>query len=139
LLFSVIFRSAATAALAGLAVWLLFAFFWQMLVPIVTVAIAPPDPFDPLSTMHTINLGLDISRISPNTLFAEATTAFLSPTTRALGPIFASQMQGAIKGAPLPLGESLAIVWPQLTALLAAVILLFVIAYVLFQRQEVRA
>jgi ABC-2 type transport system permease protein len=30
-------------------------------------------------------------------------------------------------------------VWPQLTALLASVILLFVITYVLFQRQEVRA
>jgi ABC-2 type transport system permease protein len=48
-------------------------------------------------------------------------------------------MQGAIRGTPLPLGESVEIVWPQLTALLATVIVLFVIAYVLFQRQEVRA
>jgi ABC-2 type transport system permease protein len=30
-------------------------------------------------------------------------------------------------------------VWPQLTGLLAAVIALFVVAYVLFQRQEIRA
>ena len=139
LLFSVIFNSAATAALAALAVWLLFAFFWQMLVPLVTMAIAPPDPFDPLSTLRTIDIGMDIARLSPNTLFAETTLAFLSPTTRALGPILSTQMQGAVRGAPLPLGESLAIVWPQLTALLAAVILLFVIAYVLFQRKEVRA
>ena len=139
LLFSVIFRSAATAALASLAVWLLFAFFWQMLVPLVTVAIAPPDPYDPYSTLHTINIGMDIARVSPNTLFSEATLAFLSPTTRALGPVLSPQMAGAIRGTPLPLADSIAIVWPQLTALLASVIVLFVIAYVLFQRQEVRA
>jgi ABC-2 type transport system permease protein len=139
MLFSVIFRSAATAALAGLAVWLLFAFFWQMLVPIVTMAVAPPDPYDPISALRTIDVGMDISRLSPNTLFSEATLAFLSPTTRSLGPVLSSQVQGSIRGAPLPLGDSLMMVWPQLTALLATVILLFVIAYVLFQRQEVRA
>ena len=139
MLFSVIFRSAATAALASLAVWLLFAFFWEMLVPIVTMAVAPPGPYDPLSALRTIDVGMDISRISPNTLFSEATLAFLSPTTRALGPVLSSQVQGSVRGAPLPLGDSLMLVWPQLTALLASVILLFVIAYVLFQRQEVRA
>ena len=139
MLFSVIFRSAATAALAGLAVWLMFAFFWEMVVPIVTMAVAPPDPFDPFSALRTIDIGMDISRISPNTLFSEATLAFLSPTTRALGPVLSSQVQGSIRGAPLPLADSLAMVWPQLTALLASVILLFVITYVLFQRQEVRA
>ena len=110
-----------------------------MLVRIVTMAIAPPDPYDPLSALHTIDVGMEISRLSPNTLFSEATLAFLSPTTRALGPILSSQVQGSIRGAPLPLGESLVMVWPQLTALLATVILLFVIAYILFQRQEVRA
>ena len=36
MLFSVVFRSAATAALASLAVWLLFAFFWNMLVTLIT-------------------------------------------------------------------------------------------------------
>jgi ABC-2 type transport system permease protein len=29
--------------------------------------------------------------------------------------------------------------WPQLTGLIAATILLFALAYVLFQRQEIRA
>ena len=65
--------------------------------------------------------------------------AFLNPATRALGPVLSTQMQGAIPGMPLSLGDSLMLVWPQLTALLAIVILLFVVAYVLFQRQEVRA
>jgi ABC-2 type transport system permease protein len=139
MLFSVIFRSPATAALAALAVWLIFAFFWQMLVPLATMAIAPPDPFDPYAMLHSVHVGMDIARLSPNTLFAETTLAFLNPATRALGPVLSTQVQGAIPGMPLSLGDSLMLVWPQLTALLAIVILLFVVAYVLFQRQEVRA
>jgi ABC-2 type transport system permease protein len=142
MLFSVIFRSAATAALACLAVWLLCAFFWQMLVPFLTLWIAPPDPYDPYSQLHTANVGLAIYRISPNRLFAETALAFLVPSTQqALGPVLAytAQMQGAIGGAPLPLGQTLLLVWPQLTGLLATMVLLFTLSYVLFQRQEVRA
>jgi ABC-2 type transport system permease protein len=44
LLFSVVFRSAATAALAALSVWLLFAFFWSMLVSLIAPIVAPTDP-----------------------------------------------------------------------------------------------
>ena len=139
MLFSVLFRSPATAALACLAVWLLFAFFWQMLVPLVTFWIAPPDPFDPYSQLHTINVGLDIARLSPNRLFAESTLAFLNPETRALGPVLSSDMEGAIRGSPLPFGQSALLAWPQLTGLIAAMVLLFTITYVAFQRQEVRA
>ena len=47
--------------------------------------------------------------------------------------------QGAVLGAPLPLTESLAIAWPQVVALIAGVIVLFVAGYVVFQRHEVRA
>jgi ABC-2 type transport system permease protein len=138
LLFSVIFRSAATAALAGLAVWLLFAFFWEMIVQLITPIVAPIDPDDPFSILHTVQVGLNLARLSPNTLFAEATVAFLNPGQRSLGLVLPSQLEGAIN-APLPFDQSLALVWPQLTGLLAALILLFAIAYVIFQRQEVRA
>ena len=138
LLFSVAFRSAATAALASLAVWLLFAFFWTMLVTLITPVLAPPDPYDVTSLLHTVEVGQGLSRLSPNTLFAETTLAFLNPSTRSLGLVLQSQMQGAISG-PLPFGESIALVWPQVTGLLASFIVLFTIAYVTFQRQEVRA
>jgi ABC-2 type transport system permease protein len=139
LLFSVLFRSAATAALACLAIWLLFAFFWQMLAPIVALWIAPVDPFDLNSQLHAINVSLDISRLSPNRLFAETTVAILDPSTRALGPVLSTELEGAITGAPLPLGQSVLLVWPQFTGLIAAMVLLFTLAYVSFQRQEVRA
>jgi len=50
-----------------------------------------------------------------------------------------SQLQGAVLGAPLPFGESLLLVRPQITGLIAPVILLFALTYVIFQRQEIRA
>ena len=138
MLFSVVFRSAATAALASLAVWLLFAFFWTMLITVITPIVAPVDPYNPMSILHTVEVGQALSRLSPNTLFAETTMAFLNPATRSLGLVLQSQMQGAISG-PLPFSESVALVWPQVTGLLASVIGLFTVAYVVFQRQEVRA
>jgi len=39
----------------------------------------------------------------------------------------------------LPFAQSVALIWPQVTGLVAATIGLFTIAYVAFQRQEVRA
>ena len=49
------------------------------------------------------------------------------------------QLRGAIGDATLPLRESLLIAWPLTVGLIAGVIVLFVAAYVAFQRQEVRA
>ena len=138
MLFSVLFRQQATAALASLAVWLLFAVFWSMLAPLVAETLAPATT-GPLGEAARIELQLGLARLSPNVLFAEATLAVLNPATRALGPVFFSQLEGAVLGAPLPLGQSLLLIWPQLTGLVAAVILLFTLAYVAFQRQEIRA
>ena len=50
-----------------------------------------------------------------------------------------SQVQGAIGGTALPFGQSMLLVWPQVTGLIAAAIVLFAASYVTFQRQEVRA
>lgn len=138
MLFSVLFRQQATAALAALAVWLLFAVFWSMLAPLAAEALGPAAP-GPFGEAARAQWQLAISRVSPNVLFAEATLAILNPATRALGPVFFSQLEGAILGAPLPVGQSLLLIWPQLTGLAAAVILLFTAAYVAFQRQEIRA
>jgi ABC-2 type transport system permease protein len=139
LLFSVVFRAPATAALAALGVWLLFALFWSVVTPLVATLIAgPPEGiFGPniayLQTSQTLD------RISPNTLYAEIALALLQPATRALGPVLYSQVQGALLGAPLPATQSFILVWPQLTGLIATMIVIFAIAYVVFQRQEIRA
>ena len=80
-----------------------------------------------------------VARVSPSTLYAEAVMAILHPATRTLGPVYVSQLQGAVMGAPLPLWSSVMVAWPQVVGLIAASILLFVGSYVAFQRQEVRA
>ena len=142
LLFSILFRSAATAALVTLGIWLLITFIWPVLAGAIAQIIVPPDPRYAalgLQTPGTAMLEQILARFSPSTLFAEVVVALLDPTTRALGPIYLSQLQGAVLGAPLPLASSVLIAWPQIVGMIATVMVLFVIGYVVFQRQEVRA
>ncbi len=142
LLFSVLFRSAATAALVTLGIWLLVTFIWPVLAGAIAQIVVPPDPRYTalgLQTPGTAQLEQILARFSPSTLFAEVVVALLDPTTRALGPIYLSQLQGAVLGAPLPLASSILIAWPQMVAMVATAMMLFVAGYVVFQRQEVRA
>jgi ABC-2 type transport system permease protein len=142
LLFSILFRSAATAALVTLGLWLLVTFIWPVLSGALAQIIVPPDPRYTalgLQTPGTAQLEQILARFSPSTLYAEVVVALLDPTTRALGPIYLSQLQGAVLGAPLPFVESVLIAWPQMVGMIATAIVLFVIGYVIFQRQEVRA
>jgi ABC-2 type transport system permease protein len=133
MLFSIIFRSPATVALVSLGLWFL-TLIWPMLAPAIVIAFAPS------SSEETLILAAQyVQRLSPSTLFGEVVLAILNPTTRTLGPMYLSQLQGAVLGAPMPLGESLIIAWPQMVGLIASTILLFVAGYVIFQRQEVRA
>jgi ABC-2 type transport system permease protein len=133
MLLSIVFRSPATAALAALGLWLFLTVIWPVLSPGIAEAILPPDQATVLTG------GQMLARLSPSTLFGEVVLAILNPSTRTLGPIYLSQLQGAVLGAPLPLAESLIIAWPQIVGLIAGTILLFVLGYVIFQRQEVRA
>jgi len=134
MLFSIIFRSAATAALVTLGLWLFLTLIWPALAPAIVVAIVPS------SNEETLILAAQyLSRLSPSTLFGEVVLAILNPTTRSLGPIYFSQLQGAVLGAPMPFEESLMIAWPQIVGLVAGTIGLFAVGYIVFQRQEVRA
>jgi ABC-2 type transport system permease protein len=142
MLFSVVFRSPATAALLSLGVWLFMTLLWPMISPVLAQMISPPDIrylMLGLPSPDTLQWQVALSRLSPNQLYGEAVLAVLSPSTRALGPIFLEQLQGAVIGSALPLKESLMIAWPQVVGLIAGAILLFVVTYVVFQRQEVRA
>jgi ABC-2 type transport system permease protein len=142
MLLSIVFRSPATAALIALGIWLFFTLIWPMLAQGLAEAIAPPDDryqLLGLPTPATLEWTQALLRLSPNDLFSEVILAVLSPDTRSLGPIFLSQLQGAVLGAPLPLWQSLMLAWPQAVSLIATTIVLFVIGYISFQRQEVRA
>jgi ABC-2 type transport system permease protein len=137
---SILFRAPATAALAALGLWLVFSFFWSLIIkPLLATLIAgpPEDIFGP--NLAYIQTAQALDRISPNTLYAEIALALLQPATRTLGPVFISQLRGALLGAPLPASQSFILVWPQLTGLIAAMILIFAAGYIVFQRQEIRA
>jgi ABC-2 type transport system permease protein len=136
---STVIRSPATSALAALSVWLVLTVFWGMISPLVAGIVAPIDPFDPMSVLNRFEWQQAIARISPQTLYSEVTGLLLDPAARSVGPLFMHQMQGAVIGAPLPTMQSLLIVWPQISGLIAAMLVLFTLAYVVFQRQEVRA
>lgn len=139
MMFSIVFRQPATAALASIAVWLFFTVFWDIIADLLAQTIRPVRIGFPQEIIAQAQMARSLARFSPNTLYAETMLALLQPAVRSLGIILPSQLQGAIIGAPLPLSQSLLLIWPQLTGLIAATILFFTLGYVLFQRQEIRA
>ena len=137
MVFSIVFRQPATAALAAIAVWLFFTVFWGMLIGLIADAAVQ-------GSVARAELSLSLSRISPNTLYSESVIALLNPDVRALGIVQPSmqqfqQLQRADMQSTLSVGQSLILIWPQLTAMIAAMLLLFAVGYVRFQRQEIRA
>jgi ABC-2 type transport system permease protein len=140
MLFSIFFRSTATAALTALGLWLFLAMLWPALAQMLGEAIAPPDfrfTMLGLPTPDTLVWQQGLARLSPGTLYGEAVVAMLNPEAQSMTTLLA-QFQGRI-ASPLPLDQSIIQAWPQMVSLIAGTILLFVIGYVAFQRQEVRA
>lgn len=138
ILFSTIFKNPATSALCSIALWIFFSLFFAMVVNVIATTIFKPDSLT--TTIEAIdwqNTYLNAMRFNPYYLFTESTTILLSPTTRTVGVITVEQAIGAI-ASPLPLSQSLLLIWPQLTGLLAATLICFAIAYIIFIRQEIR-
>jgi ABC-2 type transport system permease protein len=140
ILLSVIFRSTATAALVALGLWLFLSLLWPALAQMLGEVISPSDiRFAALGlpTPDTLAWQQGLSRLSPGTLYGEAVVAMLNPDAQSMTTLLA-QFQGRI-ASPLPLDQSIVQAWPQMVSLIAGMILLYVIGYVTFQRQEVRA
>jgi ABC-2 type transport system permease protein len=138
IMFSVLFRQPATSALSGIAIWLFFSVFYNMIVNLVIKALTPSIMASSRQIISYEGLKLSLLRLMPNQLYSEATTTLLVPSVRSLGPLTMEQVYGTIPG-PLPLGQSLLLVWPQVTGLIAATILCFVLTYISFMRREIRS
>lgn len=130
--FSIIFRQGATSALVCIAVWLFFMIFWPIISQLLAVGLGGGNQ------IFSAQLYSVLSRFSPYMLYSQASIAMLSPTTRSLGVVLFYQMQGALGGTPLPFGQSLLLIWPQLTSFIAAIIVVFTFGYAKFQRMEIR-
>jgi ABC-2 type transport system permease protein len=139
ILLSIVFRQPATAALSALGLWLFFTVFYPIIVNLIIRAFLPdPAYLTQAQVMGYNEFILDILRIAPNQLYTDAATTLLMPSIRSLGPMSMEQMAGAIP-SPLPVKESLMIVWPQLSGMIAASTGCFAIAYYLFMRREIRS
>lgn len=139
ILFSVIFKQAATSALSSIAIWLFFSIFYSMIINLFSKSYLNPNSLTTIEdALDRSTFILNLLRISPNYLFNESTTTLLSPTVRSLGPLTVEQTVGAV-ASPLPFSQSLLLIWPQLTGLIAATLICFAIAYIIFMRQEIRA
>jgi ABC-2 type transport system permease protein len=144
MVFSIVFRSPATAALVSLGLWLFLTLLWPALSPPLATAFAGPVS-SAGELLNQLALQQAFARLSPSTLYVEIVSTVLDPSIRSTQQSLLASMglmlleRGAIPGAPLPLLQSVLIVWGQIVGLVAATILLFVAGYVIFQRQEVRA
>jgi len=148
ILFSVVFRSTATSALASLAIWIFFSFFVSLGAGFLADAIAPisqssAGTIDPQMVIKHEEIASRVSLFSPMTLYSEATNTILDPTRKTtrsiilMGPlerISLSRFQN-----PLPLLQSIIIVIPHLVSIVAITFLTFGICYLVFMRQEIRS
>jgi len=145
LLFSIIFRSAATAALVALGLWLFLTILWPLISPYLAALFVSDTVASPAELLSHLGVLQAFARVSPGALFGEIVGVLLDPTVRSTQqPLLASLglalvQPGSVPGAPLPLLQSIEVVWPQTVGMIAGAIVLFVVGYVIFQRQEVRA
>ncbi|MFC2137807.1 ABC transporter permease [Bacteroidota bacterium] len=138
ILFSVKYKQAATSALSSIGVWLFFTVFYPLIVNVILKGFEPSNYALPKTIYFYEKLKFGLNQIMPNELFNEITSTLLMPSVRSLGPLTTEQLHGAIPGA-LPFMQSLIIVWPQLTGLIALTLLCFMISYILFMRREIRS
>jgi len=136
---SVVLRRASTSALVAIAAWLVLALFAALLAQVVANAVAPVTAASPpAEILRNAHLSDALARLSPTTLYDEATAALLNPSVRTFGLVTFAQLDRAVT-SNLTLVQSLLLVWPQLVGLVALTVVCFGAAYVTFMRQEIRA
>jgi ABC-2 type transport system permease protein len=139
ILLSVLTRSAVTAVLAGMGLWLALTLFAPLLSGVLADLLSPVDDSSTLEeVVQHEETELWLGRLSPQGIYDEAAQV-LNPRSRGSGVILESQLNQALRSEPLDFEQSLLLIWPQVAALLALTLLLFAIAFVQFLQQEVRA
>ena len=144
ILFSILFRSTATSALAALAVWIFFSFFVSIGANIVANAVASDSsPANPEVVLQRAKIIRGFKLISPMELYTDATATIIDPlrkSTRSfvsVGPLENISMSRF--SGPLPLSQSILIVVPYIISLVAITIICFAVSYTVFMRQEIRS
>ncbi len=144
ILLSILLRSVATSALAALAIWIFFSFFVSIGANAIANALtadAPPD--DPGTIVKQTMIENAISILSPMVLYTNATATIVDParkTTRSVIQVgMMEQLSMARFSGPLPLGQSLLVVLPNIIFLVCLTVICFAASYMAFMRQEIRS
>jgi len=139
ILLSIRFKQAATSALTAIGIWLFLTVFYQIIVNMVVRALLPSSQvLSENDLLHYNEILLNFLRLAPSQLYTDATNTLLMPSIRSLSPITMEQMAGAVPN-PLPFLESLMVVWPQVSGLIASTVACFALSYYLFMRREIRS
>ncbi|MBN2506020.1 MAG: ABC transporter permease [Verrucomicrobia bacterium] len=144
ILFSILFRSLATSALAAVALWIFFAFFIGFAADLVAHALAPvANARDAEQMVANQRVADAASLASPVVLYSQATSTILDPFRRTrqnlvmVGPMEKFSMDRFRN--PLPLGQSILVVVPYLSLMIGLILACFGASYLTFLRQEIRS
>ena len=144
ILFSILFRSIATSALAAVAIWIFFSFFISLGASVVADAVMPALGDESTeAVMKKARIVRAITLASPMELYTNATATVIDPklkTTRsmvAMGPM--ERLSIARFSGPLSLTQSIFVVMPYIITLIAITVICFAISYTVFMRQEIRS
>jgi len=144
ILFSILFRSIATSALAALAVWIFFSFFVSLGASVVANAMRPEAGEEtPETIVRHARIQRAFSLVSPMELYTGATATIIDPTKKTtrsivlMGPM--ERLSLSRFSGPLPLGQSVLVVLPYIISLIAITAICFAISYIVFLRQEIRS
>jgi len=144
MLFSILFRSIATSALASIGAWILFWLFIPFMAGIVANAAAPiPASGAARETIiRKVRIQEGVSLSSPMKLYSDATATIIHPTQKTTrfslpaGPL--EELLSARFQNPLRLSQSILVVWPYIVSLIAITLVCFGFSYAVFMRQEIR-
>jgi ABC-2 type transport system permease protein len=144
ILFSILFRSIATSALAALAVWIFFSFFVSLGASIVADSFVPEvGTSNPEAIIKHAKIQKAFTLLSPMELYTDATGTIIDPTRKTtrsivlMGPM--EKISQARFSGPLPLSQSVLVVFPYIISLIAITAICFAISYTVFMRQEIRS
>ena len=144
ILFSILFRSTATSALAALAVWIFFSFFVSIGASVVANALASDAAQqNSEAVIRQANTVKALKLISPMELYTDATATIIDPMRKStrtfvsVGPM--ENLSMSRFSGPLPLSQSILIVIPYIISLIAITVICFAVSYTVFMRQEIRS
>jgi len=145
ILFSLLFRSTATSALAVLALWIFFSFFVSLGATVLANAISPVEKERAAleDVMNNLRIQRAVSLASPMTLYSDSVAVIVDPLRKTVKPLLLVGPMEKLSSErfknPLPLIQSLLVVFPYITVLVAVTLICFGASYAVFMLQEVRS